>query len=363
MKMKVKMRQVFGIILSLVLVLGLMPWMSMTAQAATTLTDTFTTNTGATEYTGDYSKVSGYVWIGATNKALALTDPNKYGSTKYGGPITIETLNGEIIDKVVLSGVSNPQNAYVHPSSGNVTNTLKSGDCCYKLNDDGAIEIENINSTTLTISFHPGYGGTCFYANVVVYCHAVPVDITGVELNKTSTALTVGETDTLTATVNPDNSDHTVAWSSDNESVATVSDGVVTAVAEGTATITVTATNGTDDTSDDKTATCEVTVAPITYTVTYKVANGVWSDGSSADKTEIVKSGANPANVPTGMIAASRYTGGSWDKNPSSAVISGNTTFTYTFVAASSSDEESSDSGSGSSSSSHNHSGFYRYEA
>lgn len=350
--MKNKMKQLFGIILSLVLVLGLMPWMSMTAQAATTLTDTFTTNTGATEYTGDYSKVSGYVWIGATNKALALTDPNTYGSTKYGGPITIETLNGEIIDKVVLSGVSNPQNAYVHPSSGNVTNTLKSGDCCYKLNDDGAIEIENINSTTLTISFHPGYGGTCFYANVVVYCHAVPVDITGVELNKTSTALTVGETDTLTATVNPDNSDHTVAWSSDNESVATVSDGVVTAVAEGTATITVTATNGTDDTSDDKTATCEVTVAPITYTVTYKVANCVWSDGSSADKTEIVKSGANPANVPTGMIAASGYTGGSWDKNPSSAVISGNTTFTYTFVAASSSDEESSDSGSGSSSSS-----------
>lgn len=352
MKMKVKMRQVFGIILSLVLVLGLMPWMSMTAQAATTLTDTFTTNTGATEYTGDYSKVSGYVWIGATNKALALADPNTNGGTQHGGPITIETLNGEIIDKVVLSGVTNSQNAYVHPSSGNVTNTLLSGDCRYRLNDDGAIEIENINSTTLTISFHSGYGGTCYYANVVVYCHEVPVDITGVELNKTSTTLTVGETDTLTATVNPNNSDHTVAWSSDNESVATVSDGVVTAVAEGTANITVTATNGTDDTSDDKKATCEVVVAPITYTVTYKVANGAWSDGSSADKTEIVKSGANPANVPTGMIAASGYTGGSWDKNPSSAVISGNTTFTYTFVAASSSDEESSDSGSGSSSSS-----------
>ena len=341
--MKIKMKQLFGIILSLVLALGLMPGMGMTAQAATTLTDTFTTNTGATEYTGNYSKVTASVSSGY--EGLGIAHSNNH-------PITIETLHGEIIDKVVLSGVTNSQNVYIEPSSGNVTNTIIRGHCYYRLNDDGAIEIENINSTTLTISFHPGYGGTCFYANVVVYCHAVPVDITGVELNKTSTALTVGETDTLTATVNPDNSDHTVAWSSDNESVATVSDGVVTAVAEGTATITVTATNGTDDTSDDKTATCEVTVAPITYTVTYKVANGVWSDGSSADKTEIVKSGANPANVPTGMIAASGYTGGSWDKNPSSAVISGNTTFTYTFVAASSSDEESSDSGSGSSSSS-----------
>ena len=312
---------------------GIIPGMSTTAQAATTLTDTFTTNTGATEYTGDYSKVSGYVWIGATNKALALTDPNTFGTTKYGGPITIETLNGEIIDKVVLSGVSNPQNAYVHPSSGNVTNTLKSGDCCYNLNDDGAIEIENINSTTLTISFHPGYGGTCFYANVVVYCHEVPVDITGVELNKTSTALTVGETDTLTATVNPDNSDHTVAWSSDNESVATVSDGVVTAVAEGTATITVTATNGTDDTSDDKTATCTVTVNAITFNVTYSVVNGTWSDGTTADKTETVQNGSAPASVPSGMIADSGFTGGSWNADPSSATITGDTTFTYTFEA------------------------------
>ena len=253
---------------------GIIPGISMTVYAAEPLSDTFTTTTGAAEYTGDYSKVSGYYWSGYENRGIALADPNTNGGTQHGGPITIETLNGEIIDKVVLSGVTNSQNAYVHPSSGNVTNTLLSGDCRYRLNDDGAIEIENINSTTLTISFHSGYGGTCYYANVVVYCHVLPVDITGVELNKTSTALTVGETDTLTATVNPDNSDHTVAWSSDNESVATVSDGVVTAVSAGTANITVTATNGTEDTSDDKTAICEVTVNPVTYTVTFVNGDG-----------------------------------------------------------------------------------------
>ena len=114
--MKIKMKRLFGILFSLVLVLGLMPGMSMTVQAATTLTDTFTTNTGATEYTGDYSKVSGYYWSGYENKGIALADPNKNGGTQYGGPITIETLNGEIIDKVVLSGVSSSQNAYVHTS-------------------------------------------------------------------------------------------------------------------------------------------------------------------------------------------------------------------------------------------------------
>ena len=286
--MKIKMKRLFGIVLSLVLVLGLMPGMSMTVQAATTLTDTFTTNTGATEYTGNYSKVTASVASGYEGYGIAHSDNN---------PITIETLHDEIIDKVVLSGITNEQNVYVHPSSGNVTNTLWSGDCRYRLND-GAVEIENINSTTLTISFHPGYVGTCFYANVVVYCHEVPVDITGVELNKTSTTLTVGETDTLTVTVNPDNSDHTVAWSSDNESVATVSDGVVTAVAEGTANITVTATNGTDDTSDDKTATCAITV------------NAASSGGDSSDSGN---SGSSDSGSTSGGSSDSGSSSGSSD--------------------------------------------------
>lgn len=70
-----------------------------------------------------------------------------------------------------------------------------------------------------------------------------------------------------------------------------------------------------------------------THTVTYKVANGTWSDGTTADKTEIVSEGAKPAEVPTGMIAGIGYTGGAWDTDPSKATISGNTTFTYTFVA------------------------------
>ena len=127
-------------------------------------TDTFTTNTGATEYTGNYSKVTASVASGFEGQGIAHADYS---------PITIETLHGEIIDKVVLSGITNEQNVYVHPSSGNVTNTLWQGDCRYRLNGDGAVEIENINSTTFTISFHPGYSGTCFYANVVVYGHGM----------------------------------------------------------------------------------------------------------------------------------------------------------------------------------------------
>ena len=96
------------------------------------------------------------------------------------------------------------------------------------------------------------------------------VDVTGVELDKTTATIPYGGTETLTATVAPDGAtDKTVTWSSSNTSVATVDEnGVVTAVALGTATITATATNGTaEDTTDDFSATCEVTVEKADPTV------------------------------------------------------------------------------------------------
>ena len=68
------------------------------------------------------------------------------------------------------------------------------------------------------------------------------------------------------------------------------------------------------------------------YTVTYKVVNGTWADGTTEDKTETVASGSSPASVPTGMIASSDYTGGEWDTDPAAATITGAATFTYTFA-------------------------------
>ena len=85
------------------------------------------------------------------------------------------------------------------------------------------------------------------------------MEVTGVTLNKTSANLTVGDTETLTATVAPSNATNkNVTWSTSDASVATVSNGAVKAVAPGTATITVTTVDG------SKTATCTVTVnAPV----------------------------------------------------------------------------------------------------
>ena len=71
----------------------------------------------------------------------------------------------------------------------------------------------------------------------------VIVPITGVTLDKTTGILNVGESETLVATVTPDNTteDKTVTWTSSDPTVATVANGVVNAVAPGTATITATA--------------------------------------------------------------------------------------------------------------------------
>ena len=82
------------------------------------------------------------------------------------------------------------------------------------------------------------------------------VSVTEVGLNKTSTTLIEGETETLVATVMPENAtDKSVVWESSNESAATVSqEGLVTAVGEGKATITVKTNDG------GFSASCEVTV-------------------------------------------------------------------------------------------------------
>jgi uncharacterized protein (TIGR02145 family) len=82
---------------------------------------------------------------------------------------------------------------------------------------------------------------------------AVPA--TGVELNKATSLIFIGETETLTATAQPANAYREVTWSSNNTDVATVdANGTVTAIALGTATITATTVSG------EHKATCEVTV-------------------------------------------------------------------------------------------------------
>ena len=118
--------------------------------------------------------------------------------------------------------------------------------------------------------------------NVCGYVRTVTpgnVLVTGVALNKTSTSISVGNSETLTATVAPENAaNKALKWASSNEDVATVApDGTVTAVKVGTATITATAADG-----SGKSATCKVTVTGDTTPSQPGGSTGGSSGGSSS---------------------------------------------------------------------------------
>lgn len=96
------------------------------------------------------------------------------------------------------------------------------------------------------------------------------VSVTGVSLNSPTLKLEVGGQDSLEATVEPsDASNKTVSWSTDDPSVASVRDGIVTAKGPGSTIITVTTEDG------KKTATCTVDVKEKPAEPTPKPVTGV----------------------------------------------------------------------------------------
>ena len=110
------------------------------------------------------------------------------------------------------------------------------------LTNNGKID----NSGKLTVD-----GGKLTGENIPT--EGVVYKVTEVKLDKTNLALDVGKSETLTATITPSNAtNQNVTWSSDNQNVATVENGIVTAIKAGTATITATV--------DGKSAECSVTV-------------------------------------------------------------------------------------------------------
>ncbi len=98
--------------------------------------------------------------------------------------------------------------------------------------------------------------------------------ITRITLSASSATLTEGESLTLTLTTTPEDADRNlISWSSSNPSIATVDNtGKVTAIAPGTAIITATA-------NDDSgvSASCEVTVTPASYIITFLVDGEVYA--------------------------------------------------------------------------------------
>lgn len=106
---------------------------------------------------------------------------------------------------------------------------------------DGVVKAVALGETTVTVTTVDGG----FTATASITVAESIIKVTGVELDKSALALQVGDSETITATITPANATNkAISWSSANDAIATVQDGVVTAIAVGETIITATTADG-----------------------------------------------------------------------------------------------------------------------
>lgn len=178
------------------------------------------------------------------------------------------SININIGDVANLSASVNPKDAYnssyVWSSSNNNVATVSSS---------GKVTAKGEGTATITVKTNDGgYTDKC-----VVNVKSIKVN--SVSLNKKSISLVKGDTETLRATINPNNAtSQNVTWSSSDSNIATVSsDGKITAKSKGTVTITVKTNDG------GYTDNCTVTVTnpPLIVDASIGIRTTVSNSGAS----------------------------------------------------------------------------------
>lgn len=191
-------------------------------------------------------------------------------STKYGLSTSYTTLPAGVFALTVENGSSSGTFAfkngdnYLNWSSKNSlsTATTISDNTSWTVSiANGNATITNVKQNTRVIKYNTSDPRFACYESgqqaIQIY-KLVTVEegaVTGVSLDKSFEPVKLGSTLSLTATIAPsDATNKNISWSSSDTSVATVANGVVTPVAKGNSTITVTTEDG------GKTASCVVIV-------------------------------------------------------------------------------------------------------
>ncbi|MEE1974248.1 Ig-like domain-containing protein, partial [Maribacter flavus] len=162
------------------------------------------------------------------------------------------------------------------------------------VNGSGLVTATGTGTATITATTIDG----SFTDTAIITVQAVTVPVTGVTVTPSSETLTVGDNVSLTATVSPANAtDTSVAWSTSNPGVATVStNGTVTAIGAGTTTITATTNDGSF--TDTATITVQTATVPVTG-VTVTPSSETLNVGDNASLTATV----SPANATDTSVA------------------------------------------------------------
>lgn len=170
-------------------------------------------------------------------------------------PIEVTSISLNKTNTTIVVGGSETISATVNPNNAtNKTIAWTSSDNNIVTVNNGTISGKKVGKATITAKC----GSKS--ATLTVTVNAAPskiVEVTSIKLNKTSTTLSINDSETITATISPnDATNKTITWSSSDSSIATVSNGIIAAKKTGTATITAKSNNG-------KTATITVKVNPI----------------------------------------------------------------------------------------------------
>ena len=210
--------------------------------------------------------VNGIAYIyGGTNDKMQFTNKDNrscYLASTTPTPAPIRSVTVQLTDGSKNWKLLTSTSAYGKTQSGNPTNGNDRE--TKQVSADGVTWTVSGNDTYFALVYAESSSGACYIKSIeVTYAggsgSTTPdpsATLTGLSLNHTSVEFEVGNTVKLSATPNPVNADASVTWSSSDNSVASVSaDGLVTAVKEGTATITATST--VDPTIK---ATCQITV-------------------------------------------------------------------------------------------------------
>ncbi len=173
-------------------------------------------------------------------------------------------------------------------------------------------------STTITLT------ATDDEAPGASFTTTVTINVTPMTISNATLALNGGATQTLTT----GNTTGTVAWASNNTSVATVdpTTGLVSAVGAGTATITAT---NTPASGTAQTATCAVTVSPI-ITITPATQNITAANTAGSIQLKVEYGGTLITNASTVSWANSNATAGALTVAPTTFTVVNPTTLTCT---------------------------------
>ena len=234
-----------------------------------------------------YTDASSMAWAMAAGGTTSFTPNGSYNQIGSGSkPATSITLTGTAAAAMNLTSVSVKMGGF-SSTAGTVTITVNGES--YATGGLSGTNDTTISATTakslakdqtIAISVASIAKGVKIYN--ITYTYEIPdVPATGISLDQSTLTLDKGATTQLTATLTPTGATTEVVWSSSNADVATVDNGKVTAVGEGTAIITATTEDGA------KTAVCQVKVT-IPDCMNLHTSNVTMTKGDNGSEAKVI---------------------------------------------------------------------------